>query len=96
MPSTLMWFNLVVGSVLVVAALLAWVRGSRHGQRFSRWSSVTFLALSLCAYASAGATLAGPPAARLLYPLVVVGGVVAMGSAFMSALALDREQRLSR
>jgi hypothetical protein len=96
MPSALLWFNLVVGSVLVVATLLVWVRGSRRGQRSSRWSSVMFLALCLCAYASAGVTLAGPPIAGLLYALVVVGSVVAMGSALMSALALDREQRLSR
>jgi hypothetical protein len=62
-------WDLIVGSVTMVAALLSWRRGRGEGSHARRWQSVTFIVLSLCAWFSAVALLVAPDAA-----LVRAGG----------------------
>jgi hypothetical protein len=96
MPPLIVWFNLVVGSLTLAAALLSWRRGRREGSHARRWQSVTFIVLSLCAWFSAVAILVGPPAAGLWSALVLVASVLALCTSFIGILSMDREERATR
>jgi hypothetical protein len=96
MPPLIFWFNLVVGSLTMFAALLSWRRGRREGSRSWRWRSGMFLAFSLCAWFSAVAHLVDLGAAGLWYALGYAASVLALGTWFMGILSMDREERSTR
>jgi uncharacterized membrane protein HdeD (DUF308 family) len=93
MVPAIVWFDFVVTVACMAAALLEFLRGRRRRPVVSRWASMTYLALSLCAGFSAGALLAGPHAVSVLYVLVIAAALLAGGSAYMRFLRLAQERQ---
>jgi predicted membrane channel-forming protein YqfA (hemolysin III family) len=93
MPPMIVWFDLVIGALVMIAARLTWLRGKKEGSRARRWQSVMYIALSLVAWFSVGQILAAPPGAGLWFALVVAAVLLVMGSTFVATLNFDRERR---
>ena len=89
----IVWFDLVVGAVCLVNALLLWVRQRRRDRVVARWSSLTFTSLGLCAWFTAAAKVSGLRTSGiwdLLVPLTAVFG------AFSASMAAIRRSARTR
>jgi predicted membrane channel-forming protein YqfA (hemolysin III family) len=93
MPPMIVWFDLVIGAVVMIVARLTWLRGKKEGSRARRWQSVMYIALSLCALFSVGQILAAPPGAVIWFALMVGAVLLLWGSAFVAELGFERERR---
>jgi hypothetical protein len=90
----IVWFDCAAGVVCMAVALLQFLRWRRRRSVVSGWASITSLALSLCAWFSAGAILAGPLATSgVLYVLVMAAALLAVCSAYMGLLRLAQERQ---
>ncbi len=96
MPLNIVWFNLVVGAVCLVTALLTWVRQRRRDRVVARWYSLTFIALGLCAWFAAAARVSSLRTSGIWYLLVSLTAVFSVFSGSMAVIRRSAHNRRAR
>jgi hypothetical protein len=87
----IVWFDLVVGAGCLASALLLWVRQRRRDRVVARWSSLTCIALGLCAWFAAAAKVSGLRTAGIWY--LLVSSTAVLHVAAIAACSLVYSQR---
>src|SRR5260221_11486161 len=94
----LIWFELLVGAIAIVAALIVRLPQLQRLRQWRRlagsvWSSVALVALGLCAWFAAAASLSAPHTAGRWGLLIIMASLFAICSAIIAAVQVEARNR---